>query len=242
MLIRHRAFMPIAAALSLLLFNMTAAYSEPKQLFIPNSAKDGTTNLMHISFSMQALVENDMAEATMGLTVQDDTIAAASNTINETMAWVDSQVSAVPQVKLSSSNYSTNPIYDHNEIIGWSVRQSMRLKSSDLEALTDLIGILQERIGLQSISFSPSSEQIALTEDALLIQALDEFQRRAGLAVSSLNGKGFELVDIRINYQSNYPVSTKMRGDIMFEGSAPPVLPAGESQIGISINGTVQIQ
>ena len=58
------------------------------------------------------------------------------------MRWALDRAKQVAGVKVQTTQYHTNPLYNKKVISGWRARQSIRLESESADQLSDLIGEL----------------------------------------------------------------------------------------------------
>ena len=97
------------------------------------------------------------------------------------------------------------PVYANGRrIVGWVARQGLRLESQDAEALSELLGELQERVAIQSINYSISEAARDAAEDELIAEALAQFSRRANLIASELGHDGYRIVRINVGTSGGF--------------------------------------
>ncbi|MDX1697767.1 MAG: hypothetical protein R3308_05735, partial [Thiohalobacterales bacterium] len=72
--------------------------------------------------------------------------------------------------------------------------------------------------------------------------ALDAFRERAGIVGSNLDAKGYRIVELNINTSSQRPPVPYQARVAAMEAAAPVVAEAGDSDVRVIINGTVELQ
>ena len=151
------------------------------------AAADDRAETRRVSFRVESdrEVANDWLRATLAVTDEDTDPAALANRVNQTMQWALDAARAEKRVRVQSGGYSTHPVYDKQRIRRWRASQQIQLEGGDFEAATRLIGELQSRLQLQSLSFSVSPEQRRKVEDGLIEEALAAFKARAELVRST---------------------------------------------------------
>ena len=71
---------------------------------------------------------------------------------------------------------------------------------------------------------------------------LHSFRERAGIVGSNLDAKGYRIVELNINTSSQRPPVPYQARMATMEAAAPVVTEAGDSDIRVTINGTVELQ
>ena len=110
-------------------------------------------------------------------------------------------------------------------------------------AVTRLVGKLQSRLQLQSLSFSVSPEQRRKVEDGLIEEALGAFQARADLVRRNLGASGYEIVSLGIDTPGGPPPPRPMlRAAAVSEAAvAPPAVEGGTTRVGVQIHATIEL-
>jgi predicted secreted protein len=170
--------------------------------------------------------------------------AALSDSVNKLISEAVKEAKQQPEVKLQTLGYQTSPIYQQQRLTGWRVKQSLRLESRNVEKLSQLLSRLQERLALESISYSVSDERLQAVEEELIKQALDAFQKRAHLVTEELGRKSYRLVEMTIQRSGQPLQPRRMRGSMMATASsvAAPSLEAGTQTLRVEINGRIELQ
>jgi predicted secreted protein len=199
-----------------------------------------------VSFSVEAGqdVENDRIEATLTVNAEDRDPVGLAETINESMDWALQRAREEQKVNAQTTAYQTYPVYDEHKIVRWRGRQELQLDSKDVDRLSRLIGVLQERLQVQSLKFSVSPDARRSVEQALIEQALADFQKRAAVIVRSLGAKTYELVRIDIHTGGRRP-PVPVRAEAMAmtarAAAAPPAMEGGTSRVTVEASGSIRL-
>ncbi len=213
----------------------------------PVMAGDETTryNQIHFQVERSREVDNDRMHAVLGVTAEDDSAARLADQINRTMDWAVKIAKGRPKVEIRTGSYRTYPVYDKDKIRRWRATQELVLEGADFAGLGTLIGQLQERLQVTSITFSLSPARRAALEDELIMQALAAFKQRADLVRKELAGKGYRIVEAVLSANGGQPVPI-MRGLAAMkpaaESVAPPTVEAGTSTLSVTVNGVIELQ
>lgn len=199
-----------------------------------------------VSFQVEVSREvvNDRAEAVLSVTVEHRDPAQLAQQINATMGWALAQLKQREAIRSNSGGYQTFPVYEDSRIVRWRGRQELRLESGDVEALSRALGVLQERLQVQSLQFSVSAAQRRQVEAGLIEQALAAFGERAQLIRKSLGAQAYRLMDATVHSGGmQQPVS--LRAEAMASvGKAALTSPSfdqGTSRISVQVSGRIQL-
>lgn len=211
----------------------------------PAAAQDGAEvyDRVDLSASAERAIDNDLLVAVVFAEVEENRQAEAANLVNAAIQWAVERARRVEDVDLQTAQYTTRPVYANGRrIVGWVARQSLRLESLDAEVLSELLGELQERVAVQSVSYDISKAARDAAEDELIAEALAQFNRRAALVADELGRGGYRIVRIGINSSGGAPIPLyRERVALAADSAAPPALEAGVQTITVSINGTVEL-
>lgn len=212
----------------------------------PGFAADTDLHYNQIRFQAAAseTVANDRMRAVLTVQDEDDDAARLADRINQTMAWALQQSKAQKGIEVRSGGYSTQPIYNKNALSGWRASQELILEGGDFGQISKLIGVLQQRLQLTTVSFSIAPETRAAVERKLIDQALDSFKQRAEQVRKNIGTSGYRIVELNINTEDMpvqpYPV---MRAEAAsYKSVAEPSFEGGNSDVRVNVNGTVQLQ
>ncbi len=204
-------------------------------------------NQVQLSADARREVNNDTLNAVLFSEESHSSPARLAALLNERIATALNAAKAVSQVKTSSGQLSTWPLYDNNRITGWRGRAEIRLESRDIERASQLIGQLQGSLQISQIGFSVSDEARRKTEAELIPQAINAFRDKARLISQTLGSRDYKLVEMRVEHNGNpgmqlfrAPRNSKLA--MAAEASPAPGFAPGASEISVQVNGTVQAQ
>jgi predicted secreted protein len=186
---------------------------------------------------------NDLARATAYFEATDKSPAALATTVNREIAAAIELTRKFPGVKASTSGISTWPVHSKNgqHIEAWRMRSSIALESRDIPALSELLGKLQETLAVTSLIMQPAPETRASTADQAATDAIRAFEARAQRIAETL-GKRYRIRSLAVNFGGGQqPVYPMMRSTAMMAESAPAPLEGGESEIVVSVSGTIEL-
>ncbi|HWS03975.1 MAG TPA: SIMPL domain-containing protein, partial [Gammaproteobacteria bacterium] len=163
---------------------------------------------------------------------------------NKTMAWALDQSKGQKGIDVRSGGYSTQPVYNKNALSGWRASQQLILEGGDFTRIGKLIGVLQQQLQLSAVSFSVAPKTRAAVEQRLIDQALDGFKQRAEQVRKNIGVPNYRIVEINIMTE-DAPIQPMpmMRAEAMsMESVAKPSFEGGDSDVRVSVQGTVQLQ
>jgi predicted secreted protein len=214
---------------------------------LPLQADEETLHYDQVNLTAEASQEadNDTLVAVLSAQREGKDPAALSDSVNRLISAAIDEAKKEPQIKLQTLGYQTSPRYQEQRLIGWRVKQSLRLESQEGEKLSQLLSRLQSKLALESISYSISDERRRSVEETLISQALKAFQQRAQLVTERLGRKTYRLVEMHINTSSQpvQPMRMRRGGAMSMESTvASPKLEAGTQTLRVEINGRIELQ
>jgi predicted secreted protein len=204
-----------------------------------------TYDRINFSVSVNEEVENDTTTAVLYAQREGSEAGKLADEVNEAVTWAVERAKEVPAITVQTGSYQTHPVYANQTLTGWQVRQSLSLESRDTTALSQLLGRLQQRLALQSINYSISTESRQIIENQLIAEALASFSERAQMVAAQLNRPDFRIVSMDINTGGGQQMRPMARGAMLMSAEAsvaPPTLEAGTDIITITVHGTIELQ
>lgn len=199
-------------------------------------------NQVHLQSQQKESVSNDTMQVTLGTYAEQRDPAKLARQINDDMEWALVRARQVKGVKISTGSYQTWPITNKKVTTGWRGQQSLELESSDTGSLARLAGELQDRLQIKSMRFSVSDEKRTAVENRLIAGALEAFKERARIVEDNLQANGYRIVDLNIGTSGHAPpVMYKARMGLAMEASNSVAVEGGESDIRVTVNGTVEL-
>ncbi len=212
----------------------------------PASAAEPEPRYDRIRFSVvvETEVDNDLLVAVLYAQREGTDAAALASEVNAAVGWGLERAKTVPSVKAQTLGYQTSPIYNKQTLTGWRVRQSLRLESADSAVLSDLIGVLQQRLAVESIDYQVSPQARRTAEERLIAEAVEAFRQRADLVAKSWGQPDYRLVEMQVNTQPGpqpYP-RMAMAMEMQAAAAPPPPIEAGTQSVQVSIDGAVELK
>ncbi len=207
-------------------------------------ADESVHDRVSLSASASAEVANDTLEATLFVQEEGRDTARLARRVDETMQRALAIARKSGKIDARSEDYRTEPVYENNRIHAWRVRQTLRLKSRDFDALGDLVGRLQSLAKVAGMRFSVSDEARAKAEERLTRRAIEAFRRRARMIARSFGRSGYRLIEVDIGASGAYPPPIVMNDRAMLAEAAPsrPALAAGRRRLSVSVRGRVELR
>lgn len=201
-----------------------------------------------VALSEQAGIElkNDLMVATLFAQSEGQDAAGLADTVNRAISQALRRARRLRGVEVSTQGYRTQPIYQKGRVVGWRVRQDIRLQSRNAKALGALIADLQAGgLRVSSLGYQLSPETRRKHLDEVTDTALKRFSRRAARIAKTLGKKGYRLVRLSVNDGGNSP-PIALRRTMMAEASAdrvrPVTLEAGTTRLSVSVNGEIELR
>ncbi|MCZ4305463.1 SIMPL domain-containing protein [Zoogloeaceae bacterium G21618-S1] len=196
-----------------------------------------------------ASAQNDLARADAYFEASADDPAAVAQKVNQVMASALKIAKPFASVAVKTAGTTTWPIYsntrtssankDSQTIVGWRMRSTLSLESTDIPALSRLMGELQATLAIGSLQLMPAPATLHAANDEATRQALKAFEARAKLVTDTL-GRKYRLKALNINEQGG--PTPMYRGRAMASmAAAPAPVEAGDSTITVQVNGTIEL-
>jgi predicted secreted protein len=216
-------------------------------LLAPGAARGSDEESVYDQVRLEASaadeVETDLLVAHLYRQEQSADQAEAADTVNRAMAAAVEQARAA-QVTVRTVRYATSPVYREQRIVGWRVRQDLRLEATDAQRLAALIGDLQSTLSVQSLEHTLSDNAREAAEDGLITRALEAFQRRAARIARTLGRGGYRIVrlDVRTSQRGGPVPRPLMRSAEMAATTvAPPPVEGGRLRVEVRVEGSIEL-
>lgn len=150
---------------------------------------DGT--LLVMTGSAEIEVPNDEAVAEFYLELQDADLARAQSLVNQRVAEGIAQLKkGDAKAQIETGGYSSYPVYARDaakKVVGWRVRQSVTLRTSDLSALARTVAGAQQQLALGGMDFRLSRAARERVEADLIQRAIANLNSRVAAAAQALD-------------------------------------------------------
>lgn len=198
-----------------------------------------------IQLSAQAVadVENDTVLAVMYARREGSDASKLATEVNRIMTQAIKRCKQVKAVEAQTLGYQTTPVYEKQHLTGWRMRQSLQLKSRDNQALSQLIGSLQDTLMLESMSYEVSQAKRNEENESLIGKAIAVFRQRAQDITRQLGRKRYRLVRMQVD-TGGVPVQpVRMQlYQAYAEANAPaPAIETGKQRISVTVSGEIEL-
>lgn len=188
-------------------------------------------------------IANDRMQVVLAAQAEGGDPARLAQQVNETMDWALAKTRGRAGLTVATGNYQTYPIRVQDRVQGWRAVQELRVEGADIPAIGALVGELQARLQVKTMGFSVSEDARRKTEDVLMEEALQAFQARARRIQTAMAASGYELVNASIQSGSHFPgPQPMMHARLAGAEMAAPALESGESQLRVTVSGTIELQ
>jgi predicted secreted protein len=209
-------------------------------------AQDTRSVLDRVEFQTQATreVDNDLMRVVLAVEKEHADAARLADEINRAMDWALQQARAQTGVRSRSGNYHTFPVYDQQRIVRWRAVQELVLESEQAATLNGLVGRLQDRLQVRTMSFSVSEQQQARIEQELTGEALNNFRQRAQAVVERLGAAGYDIVRLQLQDNAGAPPMPmqSMARMLKTEDAAAVASEAGTSRLSVGVYAEIQLR
>ena len=206
--------------------------------------KPPTFDRVNLSVSASEEVASDVLVAVLYYEREGSNASQLADAVNKAVTWALEQARKHPGIKAQTLDYYSSPVYRKQTLSGWRVRQSVRLESQDKALISELIGTLQERLNVASISYELSPGLRQQVEERLIKQAVAAFQARAELISGQFGRPGYRIVELSVNTSGDGgrpPVVRTMAMEAKASVSAPAIEP-GVQKVRVGVTGSVEMK
>lgn len=210
------------------------------------AAEEATYDRISFAVSAEKEVENDVLTATLFASQTGQNTAELSDRVNKDITWAMAIAGKEGLIESRTLGYTTNPVYKNGKVDGWEVRQNIELKSKDSKVLSGLLGQLQEKLRIESIDYSISTEVRKATEETLISEALAGFKSRAAQVQANMERSEYRVVQLDIQTADDFPqpmLRAAYAESMMASDAAPaaPDLSAGKQKVRVSVNAQIEL-
>jgi predicted secreted protein len=201
-----------------------------------------------VDFQVEAAreVANDLLVARMSIEVQDKQPARIAQRINSALNDALKKAAAFGGVKITSGGQRTYPVYgESNRVDAWRGHAEVRLESRDFKAAGELIMLLQSTLQLSGLEFSLAPDTRAQTEDSLVAEGIEAFQRRADAIRAAFGANSYKTVHFSLNsgMPPIYPRAMMRAAPMAMDETIPqPEFAGGDTRMTVQVSGTIELQ
>ena len=206
---------------------------------LPPTGHAGTT--VDLVAEATRTAPNDMARASVFAEASGNAAGELAKKVNAQVSEGLQTAKAYRSIKSRSGSISTHPTYAKGgRIESWRMRSEIILESTDITAMSELLGKLQTNLGVGQLLLLPADETRRRAEDEATLAAIADFRERAARVAAAL-GKGWKIKHLSLNAPPRQPLPTRLRAAPMMAEAAPMPIDAGESEVSVSISGQIEL-
>ena len=223
---------------------LAALFSVPA---LAQSTESLNYNVINLQADASRKINNDQMQVSMYVEKNNKQSKLLASDINHLINQALSTARKYPTVKVETGEQSTTPVYDadNRKLKEWRGYAQIRLISQDFKATAELMAELQQNFLTESVNFSVSDSQRSKIENELMIEASQAFQKRAHLLSQAWQKSSYQIVNLNV-HSNNYSVQPMPRMAMMKANMADAVpeqtIAAGESNLTVNINGSIQLK
>ena len=113
-------------------------------LYAHEAVKD--YNQISLDATASAEVDNDTMIVSLFAQEEGSKAASLSDKVNKKINWALLQLKQYADIKVETESYSTSPVYKKSQIIAWRVKQSIKLESTNMSLMSEVLGQLQQQL------------------------------------------------------------------------------------------------
>jgi predicted secreted protein len=224
-----------------ILFSLIVLFSLQASVYAHESVK--SYNQISLEASSFADVDNDIMMVSMYAQEEGLKATVLSDAVNKKINWALAKLKQHKTIKVETENYTTSPVYRKSQIVSWRVRQSIKLESSDMSLMSEVLGDLQAQLKLNGISFDVSRDKKEQNTKLLIDEALDAFTLRAKQIANKLQHDSYKIVNIHVSTSGNNTLRYKSQSmSVMAEARVAPEFSAGDRTLSARVSGSIELQ
>ena len=202
-------------------------------------------NQISLEATASAEVDNDTMIVSLYAQEEGSKAASLSDKVNKKINWALQQVKQHAGIKVETESYSTSPVYKKSQIIAWRVKQSIKLESTNMSLMSEVLGQLQQQLKLAGITFDVSRDKREQETQQLIDQALSAYDKRASQIANKLKHDGYKIVTMHVSTTTS-PIQSRYRNSAMMMAESSsvvsPKMAAGDRTLSVRVNGTIELK
>ena len=170
------------------------------------SADETEKNVISFSTEVTKDVDYVVMEVTLFVKEENKNLKELNQTINQKVNAALEVLKKQSAVEVKKNTRSTQVRYDSKgKQSGWIERADLVLESKDFVVLSQVISDLNDTFAITDVVQKLSKEAAVKFEDEMIKSALAQFQHKAQLIQTSLNAKGYEVVNLNLDSRNEMP-------------------------------------
>lgn len=205
-------------------------------------------NILEFQERANVSVPNDTMHMTLVVQEQHANRQTATQNASRKLQTLQNKLKKYSQLKVEIGNRSVYPQHNNkNQITHWQDTVSLNVKSTDFEAMSQIIAESEKEAMLRGVSFSVSPEKRAKAVEQASEQALNAIKQRAEFISKKLGFSGYNLVKVELNdtfEQSNRVAYSAMSSGYQREQKLyfDDAKQAGEEEISQNVRVSIQMK
>jgi len=200
-------------------------------------------NQISLDASAMADVDNDTMIVSMYAQEEGTKAAVLSDKVNKKINDALAKLKKHAVIKVETESYTTNPVYKKSQIVSWRVRQTIKLESTDMALMSEVLGELQTQLSLNGISFDVSRGTREQHTKVLIDEALTAFTLRAKQIANKLQHDKYKIVNINVSTSANNAPRYQSRNmSMMAEAKVAPQFSAGDKTLSVRVSGSIELE
>lgn len=157
-------------------------------------------NILEFQERANVSVPNDTMHMTLVVQEQHANRQTATQNASRKLQALQNKLKKYSQLKVEIGNRSVYPQHNNkNQITHWQDTVSLNVKSTDFEAMSQIIAESEKEAMLRGVSFSVSPEKRAKAVEQASEQALNAIKQRAEFLSKKMGFSGYNLVKVELN-------------------------------------------
>lgn len=210
-------------------------------------------NILEFQERANVSVPNDTMHMTLVVQEQHANRQTATQNATRKLNALQSKLKKYHQLKVELGSRSVYPQYNNkNQITHWQDRVSLNVKSTDFDAMSQILAESEKEAMVQGVYFSVSPEKRAKAVEQASEQALNAIKQRAEFISKKMGFSGYNLVKVELHdsFEQNHKSYARMAGSEMRLQSAVAPAPAmdvsaeqaGEEEISQNVRVSIQMK
>lgn len=190
-------------------------------------------NILEFQERANVSVPNDTMHMTLVVQEQHSNRLTATQNATRKLQALQSKLKKYNQLKVEMGNRSVYPQRNNkNQITHWQDTVSLNVKSTDFEAMSQIIAESEKEAMLRGVYFSVSPEKRAKAVEQASEQALNAIKQRAEFISKKMGFSGYNLVKVELHdsFEQNHRVAAYKQSALL----AAPMTAMAESSMDVS--------
>ncbi|WP_414041894.1 SIMPL domain-containing protein [Acidithiobacillus sp. M4-SHS-6] len=201
------------------------------------ASADTGTQLIHLGVRQSYHVANTVMLAQMQASASGPNAADLAQQVNTKMHWALQQLAAEQHLQTQTLNYYTQRDYGDGKPTGWTIKQILQIRGPQSSQLNHVLGKLQSRLELISMSTEPSESARQAAEAQAAKQAITRFKAHAHDFCRDFGYSQSVLDVVRISSTHVTPGPVPM---MRMAVQTPVASAPGESAMAVEVSGSVR--